>query len=78
MSNLKDDHSIPDFDYNNSYPYEYVRLLGIIILVMFKVGNKGQAYMRSKTTMPYATPWSTLLETNVISTSIATDFLLFI
>ena len=50
----------------------------IVILAMIKVGNKRQAYMRIKTNMPYATPWSTLLETNVISTSIATDFLLFI
>ena len=76
VSNLKDDHSIPDFNNNNLYPYKYVRFN--VILAMIKVGNKRQAYMRIKTTMPYATPWSTLLETNVISTSIATDFLLFI
>ena len=34
--------------------------------------------MRIKTTMPYATPWSTRLDTKVNSSSIATDFLLFI
>ena len=65
VSNLKDDHSIPDFNNNNLYPYKYVRFN--VILAMIKVGNKRQAYMRIKTNMPYATPCSTLLETNVIS-----------